>query len=246
MKVVQLPFTLQQLSPATIARAKSDWGDQDPLAPLPGYFNDAPERWLAEHNAQARSHDRAAAQVVFVGDSITRGWGNPAQTAIWERHFAPFSAQRVAIDGDRTQQMLWRFEHGALDGFAPRVVVLLLGVNNLWSGRQNNVRVAPGLAAVLAGIRARLPTSRILHLGILPTQNPATHPVRVAAVEINALCASCADGHSVHYLDAGRPFVGADGLISPTLMPDLCHLSPRGYELFAGEITPALHHLLAI
>jgi len=36
---------------------------------------------------------------VFLGDSITQGWGN---NAAWKKHFAPLQAANFGIGGDQT------------------------------------------------------------------------------------------------------------------------------------------------
>ena len=39
-------------------------------------------------------------------------------------------------------------------------------------------------------------------------------------------------------------FLEPDGSISPDIMPDACHLSPRGYAIFAGALEPLVRELL--
>ena len=233
-------LTSRSVPPALWTRATGDWGDQDPLLPLPGYFPDDAERWFDTHYAQCSDPARTRARVVLVGDSITEGWKAPEQSALWLRVLAPLPTHIVAIGGDRTQQILWRFEHGALEGLSPAIVVLLAGVNNLWSMRQDNVQVARGLAAVVRGIRARLPRAHILHVGILPHQNSSSHPLRKAAVRVNRLAADQSRAAGAEFVEWDRHFLAADGSLTSAIAPDLVHLSPSGYAILGGLLQPYL------
>ena len=65
--------------------------------------------------------------------------------------------------------VLWRIQNGTLKGLSPKLVVLMIGTNNLKSG---NIRVPPpyvaeGVKAVIDEILKRLPNTRILLMGIL-------------------------------------------------------------------------------
>ena len=234
------------IDPADWTRATGDWGDQDPRHPLPGYFPHDPADWFSQHAAQRTMPGRGQARVVLVGDSLLAHWRAPAQAEVWERCFAGCPAHVVAIPGDRTQQLLWRIAHGALDGLAPALVVLLAGVNNLWSGRQDDGQVAAGLAAVVAAIRTRLPKADVLHLGILPALEPADHPVRRAAARVNRAADPLSRAAGARFLDAGAAFVEADGRLSPVFLPDNVHLAPAGYARLAALLHPHLAALARI
>jgi len=48
----------------------------------------------------------------------------------------------------------------------------------------------------------------------------------------------------VFYMDIGPKFLGPDGSLSKEIMPDLLHLSPQGYEIWASSIDAKLGELL--
>ena len=64
-----------------------------------------------------------------MGDSITDFWRNRGSN-VWNKYYAPRHAANFGISGDRTQHVLWRMDHGELDGIHPKVVVLMIGTNN--------------------------------------------------------------------------------------------------------------------
>lgn len=176
-------------------------------------------------------------KLVFDGDSITRGW-TVVGKAVWEERFEKLGAFDFAIGGDKTQNVLWRLEHGQVDGLQPRMVVLLIGTNN--TPRYSAEEVAAGIKAVVAEYRKRLPNAVILVQGIFPRGKKADDPLRAKIKAVNAEIAKLADGDKVLYVDFGDKFLQPDGTISPEIMPDFLHLSPKGYEIWADAIAPFL------
>lgn len=165
-------------------------------------------------------------QVVFLGDSITSGYGySPA----WAAGIAPLGARDLAIGGSTTQNVLWQLDSGVLSGTAPRVVVLMVGINNLGTG-QTPEQTAAGVAADVAALRLSQPQARILLLGILPAGPMPDTLLRQEIAQTNGLIAGLADGSAVHFLDIGANFLQADGTISPAVMADYLHPTNLGYN----------------
>lgn len=65
---------------------------------------------------------KGGSAVVFIGDSIVHGLEG---IAVWREKFAgaPFHALNLGFSGDRTEHVLWRLDHGELDGYKAKVVV---------------------------------------------------------------------------------------------------------------------------
>ena len=61
---------------------------------------------------------------------------------------------------------------------------------------------------------------------------------------MNQILPLLADGEQVHFLAIGHRFLDAQGLLSPEIMPDALHLSPRGYEIWAEAIEPSVNQLM--
>ncbi len=160
------------------------------------------------------------------------------------RPLCPLAAENFGIGGDRTQQILWRLADGTLEGIQPEVVVLLIGVNNLWSMRHTADQVAEGIEAVVAQLRMRLPDAKILLQGILPTGEEPSHPLRPIITDINRRIARLDDGDSVRFYDFRSLFLEPDGRISPETMPDFCHLSPPAYRRWAAALSGPIRSML--
>ena len=181
----------------------------------------------------------ASHSIVFFGDSLTEGW----DTAVWEHYLAPRGLLNAGVSGDRTDNLLWRLEHGNLAGPQPKAVVLLIGTNDLAYGR-SPVRTADGIRANLEVLRQHLPEARILLLGLLSRETVPSASLRIEVAQVNRLIRDCADDQHVFYAEIGDVLLTSDGLLSAEISPDQLHFTARGYALLAARLEPELNRLL--
>jgi lysophospholipase L1-like esterase len=181
-------------------------------------------------NARAAAGD---IDLLFVGDSITMAWRSDGR-AVWDERYAPLKAANFGLGGDKTEHVLWRLQNGNLDGIKPKVVVLLIGTNNV--GRVTSEELAEGIAANVREINKRLPESKVLLMGLLPRGEAPDHPHRMQVTEVNAIIARLDDGKRVFFTDVGAKMLLPDGKINKEAMPDLLHLSTAGYKIWADGI----------
>ncbi|MFN8549773.1 MAG: platelet-activating factor acetylhydrolase IB subunit [Candidatus Eisenbacteria bacterium] len=178
--------------------------------------------------------------LLFLGDSITQGWETEGKD-VWAQRYAPRRAVNLGFSGDRTQHLLWRLDHGNLDGIKPKAAVLMIGTNN--SGEDSAQDIAAGVVAIVKKLREKLADTRVLVLAIFP-RGEKPNPQRDKIEQANQIIEKVADGKMVHYLDIGKQLRSADGSIEKEIMPDFLHLSPKGYEIWAGAIEPKLAELM--
>lgn len=199
------------------------------------------EAWRQRHLGFVEEAQAGSIDVLFLGDSITDGWRDPAKgRPVWDRYFSEWKAVNFGISADRTQHVLWRLRHGEADGYHPKVVVLLIGTNN--TGLENESRlprntaaeVISGILAVLEELHARFPEARILLFALFP-RNEKDSLNRRQVGEINHALAKLSDAH-ISYLDIGDYFLDEEGYIREDLMPDKLHLSTEGYQYWAEAI----------
>ena len=228
--------------PAIVSPAPAIVSASPAAAPRAGAWIAVPRpwstaKWLAQHDAYVARARQGHIDVLFLGDSITENFAKRGKDA-WDREIVPLgSVADFGISGDRTQFVLWRAKNGELDGTGARVVVLMIGTNNLASATPEHV--ARGVAAIVDTVRSKLPQAIIVLNALLPRGAPGD-PVRANLADVNARIAALADGKHVRWLDAGAGFLGPDGTIAGTLMPDKLHPSAAGYEVWAAALRPVL------
>ncbi|MEO5958051.1 MAG: platelet-activating factor acetylhydrolase IB subunit [Opitutaceae bacterium] len=210
--------------------------------------------WVKRHEGFVEIAKQGGVDVLFLGDSITDFWRredkNQGGKPVWDKNFAPLRAANFGISADRTQHVLWRLDHGELDGIKPKVVVLMIGTNNTGlergtaTPRNTTAEAAEGVVAVVKTLRTKLPASKILLLAIFPRGESPDDPQRKQVAEINTTLAKLADGKAIRFLDLGPKFLAADGTLPKEIMPDFLHPSEKGYEIWAAAIKQPLAQML--
>lgn len=208
-------------------------------------------KWVKRHEGFVEEAKKGGVDILFMGDSITDFWrvsGPKGGSNVWAKFYAPRHAVDFGISGDRTEHVLWRMDNGELDGIKPKVVVLMIGTNN--SGKEKDGRprnsvpeIIQGVQAVVSDIRAKLPESKILLLGIFP-RGELDNPQRAQVALVNTVIAKLDDGKMIRFLDLTPHFLESDGTLSRSIMPDLLHPNERGYMIWADMMEPLLSQML--
>src|SRR5512134_3072525 len=82
------------------------------------------------HLAFVEEARRGGIECLLMGDSIT-DWWRRAGLEVYEANFGDLDCANFGIAGDRTQGVLWRMQNGELDGYSPKLMMLMIGTNNL-------------------------------------------------------------------------------------------------------------------
>jgi len=180
--------------------------------------------------------------LLLIGDSITQGWEGAGKDA-WEKHYAKRNAVNLGIGGDRTQHVLWRLEHGNIDGISPKLAVLMIGTNNSNGNDNTSEEIAAGIEAIVKKLREKLPQTKVLLLAIFP-RGAKPNPQREKNAKASEIASKLADNQNVFFLDIGDKFLTADGSLPAEIMPDFLHLTPKGYEIWADSIEPNVAKLM--
>lgn len=217
--------------------------------------------WLQKHEAVlARIKANPDVGLIFVGDSITQNYEKskaPDENflPIWQQFYAPRKALNLGYSGDSTENVLWRLDHGEVDGIHPAVAVVLIGTNNTNVRGEKPEQTERGIDAVVAKLEVKLPETRILLLGILPC---GVAPLAIEEnLEVNRYLAAKygpASGRpdsKLTYLDIGSIFF-QDGKLNEAIFYDPrlpqhgkpLHPDTVGQRLMAEAIEPTLEHLL--
>lgn len=198
--------------------------------------------WTLRNDAVNERVKQGDVDFLFIGDSITHGWEN-AGKKIWEKYYAPRKAVNMGFGGDRTQHVLWRLDHGHMEGISPKLVVIMIGTNN--SNKQDNTaeEIADGIIAICKRIRMKCLKTKILILAIFP-RGPEPSEQREKNAKASLLASKIADGKMIHYLDINDKFLTKDGFLSKKIMPDYLHPNEVGYKIWAEAIEPKVVELM--
>ena len=214
------------------------------------------EKWWADrHNAiLERVHTHPDTSLVLIGDSITNNYdkANPPDENFqptWKEFYAPREALNLGFSGDTTAHVLWRLNHGEVEGIHPKVAIVLIGTNNTGHG-QTAEQTEVGVDAVVNRIEELLPETRVLLLGILPSDISVDKTSRDRA--INSYLATCyGENPRVTYLDIGSIFE-KDGAVNSSIFydprlpghPKPLHPDTNGQRMMAEAIEPTLAELM--
>jgi beta-glucosidase len=203
----------------------------------------AAEWWGPRHAEKLELAKGADIELIMIGDSITHGWED-AGNEVWQQYYADRKAFNLGFSGDRTEHVLWRLQHGAVDGMRPKLVVIMIGTNNTGHSMDPAGHTADGIAHIVGELRDRLPEAKVLLLAIFPRHRSPYNEMRLRNEEINRLIADLADGKSVYFIDINDAFLDDDGALPLEVMPDELHPNAAGYALWAEAMEPTIRELL--
>lgn len=191
--------------------------------------------WRVRHDSIVAYNSRVKPAKVILGNSIVHYWGGEPSSdrktgeKSWNRFMRPAGYANLGCGWDRIENVLWRVEHGELDGFDAEEVVLMIGTNNY--GYNSDTEIIDGLRALVAAVRARQPHAVIKVAGILP---------RRGALEwvsgINKMIESMAREENCVFINPGLRLLAKDGSLDESLFTDGLHPNDKGYSLIAPEI----------
>lgn len=232
--VVALGMAIVQLSLTQVP-------DRKPAAVVP--VPQTASWWTTRHeHTLARIH-QGGVDLLLIGDSITQGWADEGRR-IWDAYYGRRRAVNLGFNDDRTEHVLWRLEHGEIEGIAPKLAVVMIGTNNTGARHDLAEETTAGIQAILTTLRKGLPGTKILLLGVFPRSPSADDPLRRLNDAINDRLRAYADNRHIFFLDLSRQFLDDRGRLSQDLMPDYLHPSERGYQVWADGMEDVIRKLL--
>jgi platelet-activating factor acetylhydrolase IB subunit beta/gamma len=125
-------------------------------------------------------------------------------------------------------------ENDEIDHFKPRVLLLLIGTNNL--SRDSEETIVEGIVRITGIVRRKCATAKLVVLGLLPRESDEKGNDCSEKIErINADLRAKAELQEYRYEYLGDRLLGGDGKIDRRIMPDGLHLNEAGYEV-AGPL----------
>jgi beta-glucosidase len=193
------------------------------------------EQWWFERHNTIISNLKANQKIIFIGDSITKGWETDGYSA-WQELNILYDNRILnhGIAADGIQQVLWRLENGEFpDWLKPEYVVLMIGTNN--SLTMDPSIVAEGISLIIQHIKTKSPKTKILLFSLLPSGN-INHTIK--NYNVNQIIKS---NYNYIFIDIFNLYIKNDWLIDDTLFVDdnpwiIVHLSLAGYNIWKEAI----------
>ncbi|UCF39429.1 MAG: DUF1080 domain-containing protein [Acidobacteriota bacterium] len=194
------------------------------------WFRELWEQRRSEWSTRVETDQHA---IVFLGDSITQGWGND-----FKGRFPGLKAANRGISGDTTRGMLIRLEEDVL-ALNPAGLILLAGTNDLEEGATPEV-IAGNIELILSELKRHNPQMPIILCRVFPSSAEKKRP-REQIQAVNKLYAEAIrDNPQVTMLDTWTLFANAEGDAKMEEFPDLLHPNDLGYAKWAASLRPLL------
>jgi acyl-CoA thioesterase I len=257
-ELVWVPVTFSQETPPGTSAQNRKPAEQ-PAAPeqltpyqksqLERTFNDWP--FLAKYREADKSLPSplpGETRVVFMGDSITEGWGQKATATTPDRgEFFPGKPYiNRGISGQTTPQMLVRFRQDVID-LKPKVVVLLAGTNDIAenTGKETLEEIGNNIASMSDLARAN--GIRVVLCSVLPASDFHWHKGLEPAPKIRSLntwIKEFAAKNGFVFVDYYSSMADNEGGLKAELSPDGVHPNRAGYELMAPLVEKGIAEAL--
>lgn len=169
--------------------------------------------------------------IVFTGSSSIERWNLDAS-------FPGAAALNRGIGGTRMPDIGSHLDELALR-YRPRTIVLYAGDNDIAAAR-SPAEIAADFQSIADRVRATLPDTRLVFIGIKPSLARWTLIAQVR--ETNALVRRLCDAdRNLVYVDIEASMLDDEGRPRAELFDDDgLHLSAAGYRLWARQVAPSL------
>ncbi len=189
--------------------------------------------WSERRSTWAQRVERDRHALVFLGDSITQGWGDDMGNS-----FPGVKVANRGISGDTTRGVLIRLEQDVL-ALQPSGVVLLIGTNDLEEGAEPET-IAANLKLILAKLKAHNAKMPVVLCQVFPSAESKQRPADQIK-RLNQLYAAAVKGDAqVTLIETWLLFANSQGDARPEEFPDLLHPNQAGYAKWAAALRPIL------
>jgi len=189
--------------------------------------------WNKRQADFAKDFETKQGAVVFLGDSITQGWGPDLKNS-----FPGLLVANRGVSGDTTRGMLIRLPKDVL-ALKPSAVVMLMGTNDLEEKATPEI-IAGNIKLILAELRQHNSNMPIVLCQVFPSSASKSRSAKDIK-SLNALLAKVVRNNSqVTLLDTWTLFADTAGDAKKSEFPDLLHPNNEGYTKWAKALRPVL------
>ena len=205
------------------------------------YPNHQLEKTYYEQKCQSfevQNFNLSKGQIVFIGDSITDLY--PLDSYYSD---LPLAVYNRGIAGDRTDGVIDRLKVSLYD-IAPSKIVLMIGINDINSGR-NNDEIISNYTKILAGIKQNLPNTQVFCMSVLSVKKEFEQYFDLTIIipqikDLNTKIENLAQNYSYTYLDLFSLTIDQNNYLIDGYSDDSIHLNSNGFNVWTNLVKPYL------
>ena len=189
--------------------------------------------WKQRRTAWAGQVEKDQKSLVFLGDSITQGWGDSIGGS-----FPGVKVANRGISGDTTRGMLIRLKDDVLS-LNPTGVIMLMGTNDLEENAEPEI-IAGNFKLIVAELKKHNPKLPLIVCQVFPSSESKKRPADKIK-KLNDLYAAAVKGDAqVTLVETWPLFADEKGDAKLAEFPDLLHPNGEGYKKWAAALRPIL------
>ncbi|SDM59900.1 GDSL-type esterase/lipase family protein [Kriegella aquimaris] len=201
--------------------------------------------WWGDRHKTILSRLDTDPELVLVGNSIFHTLENEDRDEVWSKYLNRYRTVDMGISGDRTENVIWRLQNGALEGISPKVALVLIGTNNTDGNHYLNIstpdELSGGIWKICEIIQDKLPHTEIVLMGILPYGYKPNHRDNINKATNKIIATFPKKNSKIHYVDISSVYLDENEKVKKELMPDYLHPNAKGhllmFEALEGHIT---------
>lgn len=185
--------------------------------------------WMQRRTEFSLAKEEERGAVVFLGDSITQGWGTLAGD------FPDFKVANRGISGDTSRGVRYRLREDVME-LQPKAVSILIGTNDLALGAEPE-QVIENIKAIIAELQKQNPNVPIVLNHVMPRKpEPGKFPDKI--VKLNKLMdALAATDKRLAVCDSWSIFDDGKGSCKKEEFPDMLHPNKAGYDKWRAALS---------
>jgi lysophospholipase L1-like esterase len=192
--------------------------------------------WVERRTKWEKEANQKKGALVFLGDSITQGWGEEMSGV-----FGKTLVANRGISGDTTRGMLLRLNKDVLE-LNPSGIVLLMGTNDLEENAEP-ATIADNVQLLVQQLKKHNSEMPIVMCLVFPSSETKSRPADKIK-EINRLFEAKFKGDTqVTVIDTWALFADENGNAKAEEFPDLLHPNQLGYAKWENALRPVLEVL---
>lgn len=185
---------------------------------------------LEQYEQENAEYDDYEVDVAFIGDSLTDGYD-------LAKYYPQYVTANRGIGGDTTFGLEERLQVSLYD-LKPKVVVMLIGANNMDSMLEN-------YESILKGLQENLPESKIVLLSLTAMGGEHWGRKNQLAAYNNVTIKLLAERYGYEFVDLYSALYDVSiGEVYEGYTIDGGHFTHEGYTVVTAQITPVLEKLL--